>query len=61
MSYLLPAVQGSVHGVDGVLADVEEHWVHKHVHVQGVVLGAAAGCGLALETQAGNIRNELFN
>lgn len=55
MSYLLPAVQGSVHGVDGVLADVEEHWVHKHVHVQGVVLGAAAGCGLALETQAGNI------
>lgn len=49
LCYLLPAVQGSVHSVDGILADIEEHRVHKHIHIQCVALGAARGCSLALK------------
>ncbi len=48
LCYLLPAVQGSVHSVDGILADIEEHRVHKHIHIQCVALGAGGGCCLAL-------------
>lgn len=47
--HLLPAVQGSVHGVDGILADIKGHWVQKHIHIKRGVLGAAGGCSLALE------------
>lgn len=49
LCYLLPAVQGSVHSVDGILADIEEHRFHKHIHIQCGVLRAAGGCSLALK------------
>lgn len=34
--------------MNGILADVKEHRVHKHIHIQRGVLGAAGGCSLAL-------------
>lgn len=49
LSYLLPAAQGSVHSVDGILTDIEEHWIHKYIHIQSCVLGAANSCSQALK------------
>lgn len=56
MRYLLPAAEGSVHGVDGVLTDVEKNRIHKHIQIQRGGLGAADGSGLTLKhtTRASN-------
>lgn len=47
--YLLPAAEGSVHGVDGVLTDIEKNWIHKYVQIQLCVLGATDGSSLTLK------------
>ena len=47
--YLLPALQGGVQGVDAVLADGEQHGLHKHAAVQDAALGGTGDRGLALE------------
>lgn len=48
-SYLLPALQGSVYSVDGILADIKCHWIHKHIHIKRGVLGATGCCSLGLK------------
>lgn len=57
LCYLLPAAQGSVHSVDGILADVDKHRVHKHIHIQSSTLGVAGGCSLALKQTRNSILN----
>lgn len=42
-------MQGHVHSVDGILADIEECRVHKDIHIQCGVLGTAGSCGVTLK------------